>query len=113
MPRSPDVKANTPRPRNSLGHLDRGRFEGYFAPGNRLLTLSAVGVILYSLGTLWFVLTAGDIGVRCVLGYRVMDVVPAHYQWQRSPSPELGARLAAEKAAWSDGPPHPGHDHED
>ena len=54
--------------------------------GHQLLKISALGVLLYSLAILTFVATSGDLGIRCLLGTKIKDVVPEHIQWMTAPA---------------------------
>jgi len=72
---------------------------------NGLLAFSAVAVVLYSLGVLGFVVGSGDIGIRCILGVKVMDEVPGHYQWRAEPTSAMARELTTGGAVWSRTPP--------
>ncbi|MEO6812151.1 MAG: hypothetical protein ABI353_23835, partial [Isosphaeraceae bacterium] len=68
----------------------------------RILCLSAT-VILYSFVVIWAVGTTRDIGLRCVFGQRIKDVLP--YHWSKVPL--LAGADRAERAGyqWSPVPP--------
>ena len=79
-----------PRRDYEVGHLILSPNRWWFPhrlwiSGAQLLTFSAVGVLLYSFAILTFVATSGDLGIRCVLGTKIKDVVPGHIQWLDKP----------------------------
>ncbi len=91
---------------------DRPRV-GWMASGwtNRwVVSLISFFVVLYSAVVLWTVATAGDIGIRCVFGKKVKEVVP--YVWLSSPDPgaiRVG-RDPGTGTIWSSQPPAIGDD---
>ncbi len=44
----------------------------------------SVGVLLYSIAVLTHVARMGSIGVRCMFGTKVEEVIPADYVWRNS-----------------------------
>lgn len=72
------------------------------APRLLILCVSAA-VILYSFVVIWAVGATRDIGLRCVFGQRIKDVLPHHW----SPAPLLDGAERAERSGyqWSPTPP--------
>src|SRR4051812_7764159 len=61
-------------------------------PHRAFLMSFSLGVLLYSLAVLLVVAYMGDIGVRCIFGNEVKEVIPAGYAW-KGERPAQGDRV--------------------
>src|SRR5262245_7156991 len=78
--------------------------------GRLLALFAAVGVVLYSLAVFVSVAWTGNLGLRCVFGWRIIavDHDPAAWRTTREVvEPDFRAP-DAEGAVWSSSPPEPG-----
>ena len=50
-----------------------------------LVAIPSLAVVFYSLAVLWFVATAGDVGIHCVFGPKIKEV--QDYTWSPTPRP--------------------------
>ncbi len=80
--------------------------EGWRGKRILLVAIPSLAVVCYSLAVLWFVATAGDVGIHCVFGPKIKQV--EDYTWSQMPR-QVAANLRGVKppeGAFEPGPPH-------
>ena len=90
---------------DALAPAATGQGTRFWSRTDWLLKTSAIAVIVYSVLILIFVATSGDLGIRCVLGTRMKEEVPAHIRWREEPPEDRGRRVESRGFTWSPGPP--------